>query len=123
MILHSAEMLLLLTGIANLKHKSFMVNQIKREKVEIYQVKAILFFFFPAYENKSSRFLFWIEIWEELCSYTVVHQNTGSKIMDDGFGNLLLFRRFAFSSKKLNRSGLFRLNLVRAKVMKKKLKI
>lgn len=26
MILHSAEMLLLLTGIANLKHKSFMVN-------------------------------------------------------------------------------------------------
>lgn len=42
--------------------------------------------------------------------------------MDDGFGNLLLFRRFAFSSKKLNLSGLFWLNLVRARVMKKNLK-
>lgn len=65
------------------------------------------FIFFSAYENRSSRFLFLVEIWEEICSHTVLHQCTGSKIRDERFRSLLIFGRFVFSSKKIHPFALF----------------
>lgn len=73
-ILITAETLVLLTSITNLKYKSYMNPNEQGASCNIPD-KSCSYFFYLTHENRSSKLLFWIEICKDLRSHASLDQN------------------------------------------------